>query len=199
MLQGEATKDKLYQQEYTYPDEATAQQEFEEAKRKLFDINLWSKLEGINSTFLLYDQRGRRTTAKMPEVGYYFKIILPVSKIENWVRITEINIQDNMAEFVVHPSEKPTERADHEHVIEHFFIKEASSTFRVERKGSTLIGSEIGKNEGINNKGEEAGDRALLNTLTAEGGWAGVQELQWDKLVSYFVHPDETQHLKTEE
>lgn len=195
VLQGEETKNKTHSREHEYPTEEAAIKEFEESKRKLFDINLWSHLEGINSTFELYDQRGRRTDSIHPEVGYFIKIILPASKIENWVKITDIHVEENLAEFTVHPSEKPEERNDEEKVIEHFFIKEASSTFRVERRGKTLIGYEIGLNEGINNQGEEAGDRALLNTLTAEGGWAGVQALQWNKLVYYFVYPKEAEWL----
>ncbi|GAB3529737.1 hypothetical protein GCM10027443_09460 [Pontibacter brevis] len=193
VAQGEDTKDKLYTNEKEFPDEATAIQEFERAKQKLFDVNLWSNLPGLNSEFLLYDQRGRRTTARKPEIGYYIEIILPASNIDNWVKVTDIREEPNLAEFTVHPSEKPQEMGNGEKVVEHFFIKEASSTFRVARAGNVLHGYEIGKNEGINNHGEEAGDRALLNTLVAEGGWAGVQALQWDKLTRYLVHLDEAE------
>jgi hypothetical protein len=191
MLKGDETTDKLYTNENTFPDEVTAIKEFERAKEKLFNVNLWSNLEGFSSTFELYDDYGRRTTAHKPKVGYYMRIILPAPVIENWVQISRVAEEENMAEFVVHPSEKPKELTNEEDVIEHFFIKEASSTFRVERKGNKLIGSEIGKNEGINNQGEEAGDRAVLNTLIAGGGWAGIQALQWDKVTSYFVHLEE--------
>lgn len=198
VVQGEETKDKVYVNERTFPDEATSSLEFERAKQKLFNVNLWSNLEGINSTFVLYDQLGRKTTALKPEIGHYIKIILPASGIENWVKITDIREETEMAEFVVHPSEQPTtgEEGDKEikeEEIKHFFIKEASSTFRVERKGNTLLGYEIGRNEGINNQGEEAGNRAALNTLVAEGGWAGFQELQWDKLTRYLVHLEEAE------
>ncbi len=75
--------------------------------------------------------------------------------------------------------------------IKHFFIKEASSTFRVERHGTLIKALEIGKNEGINNQGPEAGDRTVINTLIAEGGWALFQEMQWDKLTRYLVHLEE--------
>lgn len=193
VVQGEETKDKLYSNHKEYPDEATAIQEFERSKQKLFDVNLWSNLEGINSEFHLYDERGHRTTAKMPEEGYYLKIVLPISKLENWVRIVGIRIEPDLAEFIVHPSEKPEELTKDAQVIEHFFIKEASSTFRVARKVNILYGYEIGKNEGINNRGKEAGDRAFMNTLVAEGGWAVVQGLQWDKLTRYLVHLDESE------
>lgn len=194
VVQGEATKDKLYTNTNTFPDEATAKTELAKSKQKLFDVNRWTDMAGINSTFELFDGFGRKSTAQKPEVGYFIRIILPASAIENWVKITEINEEADAAEFVVHPSEKPTAQAEgEENEIKHFFIKEASSTFRVERQGSKLIGYEIGRNEGINNKGEEAGNRAILNTLVAEGGWAGVQALQWDKLTRYLVHLEEAE------
>lgn len=194
VVQGEATKDKVYTNQNIFPDEATAQEELARSKQKLFDVNRWTDLEGINSTFELFDGFGRKTTAQKPEIGYYIKIILPASGIENWVKISDIKEDADSAEFVVHPSEQPTMQAEGDtKEIKHFFIKEASSTFRVERQGTTLIGYEIGRNEGINNQGEEAGNRALLNTLVAEGGWAGVQALQWDKLTSYLVHLEEAE------
>lgn len=127
----------------------------------------------------------------MPEIGYFIKIVLPGSNLENWVKVTAIHATDTMAEFTVHPSERPKELDQEQEVIEHFFSKEASSTFRVVRQGNTLSAYEIGKNEGINNQGQEAGNRALLNTLVAEGGWAGIQALQWDKLTRYLVHLEE--------
>jgi hypothetical protein len=88
----------------------------------------------------------------------------------------------------VHPCEDPCPLPDEEKKVEHFFTKEASSTFRVDLIGTTLWACEIGQNERINNHGEEAGARALVNTVIAEGGWAGVQKLQWDSLTQYLVH-----------
>lgn len=191
VLQGEETKDKVYQNENSYTTEQEAIAAFERSKQKLFNVNNWTKLSGVNSTFELYDDRGRRTTALIPKLGYYLKIILPASTIENWVKITDLREEENLAEFVVHPSKQPKELGEGDAEVEHFFIKEASSTFRVTREGNTIHGFEIGRNEGINNQGEEAGDRAVLNTFVAEGGWAIFQELQWDKLTRYLVHLEE--------
>ncbi|MCP2045508.1 hypothetical protein [Pontibacter sp. HSC-36F09] len=188
VLKGEESKDKQYRNEQDYPDVASARAAFEESKRKLFNVNLWSKLEGINSTFELYDDRGRKTMADTPQIGYFVKITLPASNVENWVNVSSIRQEDNLAEFAVHPSEKPNPPAEEEAVTKHFFTKEASSTFRVELQGTRLIASEIGRNEYINNQGEESGARSVLNTLIAEGGWAGFQGLQWDKLTSYLAH-----------
>lgn len=191
VLKGDESKDKLYQNEQDYPDEMSARTAFEASKKKLFNVNLWSNLEGINSTFELHDARGRKTTAEEPELGYYVKVTLPGAEVENWVQVNDIRITENMAEFTVQPSSKPNPPVDEEEVTEHFFTKDATSTFRVEVQGTRLVGSEIGRNEYINNQGDESGDRAVLNTLIAEGGWAGFQSLQWDKLTSYLVHQEE--------
>jgi hypothetical protein len=103
--------------------------------------------------------------------------------------VVDIRVEENLANFTVSPSEDPQKRhAAGEQEIEHFFIKEATSTFQVELHGNRLIALEIGKNEGINNQGEEAGSRGILNTLIAEGGWAFFQKVQWEKLTSYLVH-----------
>lgn len=191
VIKGEETKDKVYSNANTFTDEATAKQEFERSKAKLFDVNAWTKLSGINSTFKLYDLRGKRSNAKHIETGYFIKIVLPASTMDNWVQVSAMQDTDTLAEFIVHPSEKPKQLADNNEEVKHFFIKEASSTFRVTREGNTITGYEIGKNEGINNQDEEAGNSALLNTLVAEGGWALFQELQWDKLTKYLVHLEE--------
>jgi len=190
VLKGEETKDKTYTNKNEYPDAPTARRHFELAKQKLFDVNGWNNLTGLTSTFTLYDQFGNKSDSKKPEIGYFIGIVLPATTIDNWVEVTDIREEEIFAEFVVHPSKKPEKltEGEQEETIKHFFIKEASSTFRVELQGNTLVGSEIGKNEGINNQGEEAGDRSVLNTLVAEGGWAQVQKIQWDKLTAYLVH-----------
>ena len=197
VMQGDETKDKVYSNHKEFPDEATAREAFEQSKQKLFDVNGWSRMAGFNSEFNLYDSRGHRTAATKPEVGYYIDIILPASTMENWVQVTDLREEENLAEFVVHPSEKPEERNKEDKVNQHFFIKEASSTFRVVLEGNTLHAYEMGRNEGINNEGQESGNRALLNTLVAEGGWAGVQGLQWDKLTRYLVHLEEAKDEKS--
>ncbi|WP_241499124.1 hypothetical protein [Rufibacter ruber] len=154
-------------------------------------MNGWSKLNGINSTFELFNANGQRLQATKPELGHFIKIILPASNIENWVEVVDIREEENAAEFTVKPSSEPVAQQQGEAEVKHFFTSEASSTFRVERQGTKLIGYEIGQNEKINNHNEEAGDRAVLNTMVAEGGWAGFQDVQWNRLTAYLVHLEE--------
>ncbi|AKQ45050.1 hypothetical protein TH63_04435 [Rufibacter radiotolerans] len=193
VLKGQDSKDKLFMNEHTYPDEATAQREFARARQKLFDVNAWSHLPGITSTFQLFNSAGTKSQAQQPAVGDFIEIILPGTPVENWVTVTGVLDEEDVAQFVVKPSQSPEGQADpQDSEVKHFFSPEASSTFRVLRDGNTLMGFEIGKDEVINNSGPEAGGRAVLNTLISEGGWAGFQDLQWDKITKYFVHLEET-------
>ncbi len=92
-----------------------------------------------------------------------------------------------MINFTVSPSENPQEKENNQET-KHFFTQDATSTFQVELQGKRIIAKEIGKDEAINNQGDEAGSRAMINTLIAEGGWAVFQKIQWQKLTDYLVH-----------
>ena len=185
-LQGEGVKDKLYSSEKEYSTAQKAAKEFEKATEKLFLVNDWSMLPGVSSEFILYNSRGEKKSGKA-ELHDYIKILLPGPSPENWVIVTKINEQEKMKEFVVSPSKDPTEYNKNLEKVEHFFVDEATSTFRIELDGTRLYAAEIGRNEGINNEGMEAGKRKFINTLIAEGGWAGFQEMQWKKLTEYLV------------
>ena len=192
VLQQNDAKDKHFVQENHYPDITSAIIAFEKAKEKLCDVNKWTNLPGISSTFELHNPAGVKVETPVPQVGDFVRIKLPGIPVDNWVQVTDIQMEELSAQFTVKPSPEPNPDPDSTEEVKHFFGKEASSTFRVELDGTTLRAEEIGRDEMPNNQTEEAGARALLNTLVAEGGWAGFQKLQWDKLTSYLVHQVET-------
>ncbi|MBO0948672.1 nuclear transport factor 2 family protein [Fibrella forsythiae] len=185
-VQGEATKDKTYTSEQTFPDEASAIAAFDRSVAKLLTINGWSGLSLFTADFFLHDATGQPNTSGPPQVGDYIQIRLPGPMPENWVRVTHVAREENRVEFTVHPSRDP--REEQSEAIQHFFQAQASSTFRVERIGTTIRASEIGHDEAINNKGSQAGDRAMINTAIAEMGWLFYQKLQWKLLTDYLVH-----------
>ena len=187
---GEATKDKVYSSDHTFATPEEAAREFKRSVEKLFDVNRWSDMPGITSTFQLYDGNGVEKRSTKPQVNDFIKIILPAPAPENWVMVTDVKENEGRAEFKVSPSIDPTEKEEDQDEIAHFFIAEATSTFKVQLDGNKISAYEIGKNEGINND-EDAGNRKLINTLLAQGGWAGVQEFQWNKLTDYLVHNTE--------
>jgi hypothetical protein len=188
VMEGEESKDKFFYSQNEFPNEANAKSEFERSKTKLFDVNNWSKLPGITSTFQLHKASGEIKFTEMPEVGDYVRIELPGPLPENWVKVLKIENKADTAEFIVSPSPKPNARGHQEEETEHFFTSDATSTFRVNRKGKTIFGYEIGKDESINNQGEEAAGREWINTLIAQGGWMGFQKVQWEKLTDFLVH-----------
>ena len=191
VLEGEATTDKTYCSENTFSGRTKTVKEFGRAVDKLFQVNQWSNLPGLTSSFILTDSNGKEKKGALPAVGDFIKIMLPGPTPENWVIITDINKQQKIAEFTVSPSQDPTERKD-QGKVEHFFIKEATSTFKVEMYKNSIKACEIGRNEGINNN-RNAGDRKLINTILAEGGWATFQKTQWKKLTDYLVHKIEVE------
>ncbi|MGV3639928.1 MAG: hypothetical protein ACO1NZ_05365 [Adhaeribacter sp.] len=188
VLQGEESKDKQYGQENVFPDEAAAEEAFRRAREKLFDVNAWTGLPGISASFELHDAQGRKTAASRPREGDFIKVVLPGLPMDNWVEVIGIREEAQLAEFTVRPSPAPKPPAGEEGEVKHFFTSEATSTFRVERQGLRLRALEIGKNEKPNNQQEASAGRAVVNTLVAEGGWAGFQAVQWEKLTAYLVH-----------
>lgn len=184
VIEGKATKNKLYSSKRTFNTEEEAKEAYQEAVKKLLDVNRWSDMPGITSGFQLYDPEGTTKYAKEPELYDYLKIDLPGPLPMNWVQVIDIHLEEDSAEFTVTPSQNPREKQDR---VRHFFSDAATSTFRVALRDKTLYAYEIGKREGINNQ-EGAGGREMINTLTAEAGWAGIQHYQWNKLTDYLVH-----------
>lgn len=193
VIKGEETKDKLYKSQHTYPEKGAARAAFQRSKAKLFHVNKWSDLPGISSGFKLYNANGTPSTAEAPKVGDFIYIDLPGPTPETWVKVTALKDEDMLAEFTVTPSHDPRETGEKAKEVEHFFADEATSTFRVEQIENTLYAYEIGKEEGINNKGKEAGGRQIINTLIAIGGWIAIQEMQWRKLTDYLVNKIEAE------
>lgn len=184
-------KDKTYISHNSFGDHGLVKEMFQKSKEKLFNVNLWSRLPGITSRFQLYSPNGDKKFTDRPQINDYIKIVLPGPFPENWVVVTKLTEEEHLANFTVSPSENPMDKWSQSDEIEHFFIKEATSTFQVQIKNTDIYAYEMGKNEAINNKGYEAGKRKLINTLLAEGGWAGFQKYQWHKLLEYLVHKKE--------
>lgn len=187
-LEGLNAKNKKFSNHHTYSSENEANVAFERSKAKLFNVNRWSDLPGINSAFHLHDTNGEKIINGKPQNGFFIYIDLPGPDPANWVQVIDVKDLQDIAEFTVRPCSDPKAKGDNQKEIKHFFTDKATSTFRVKRKGKTIYAYEIGKQEEINNRGEKAGNRKVINTLIAETGSLGLQKLQWDKVTNYLVH-----------
>jgi hypothetical protein len=188
LLTGEQAKDSQFSSKQTYPDKPRAAQAFEKSKQKLFHVEAWSDISALSSTFTLYDATGNRKKDQAVQAGDYICIQLPGPFPQNWVQVTDLLTQEHEAYFTVSPSQSPlTQKEDNPDEVKHFFTEQASSTFKVRLENNTLTAYEIGKDEVVNNQGEQAGDRPVVNTLVAAGGWAGFQKIQWQLVTDYLV------------
>ena len=187
-LEGINAKNKKFSNHRIFVSKEAAKAALEKSKAKLFDVNGWSALPGINSAFHLHDAKGEKLQGTKPAVGHFIYIDLPGPDPVNWVQVIEVKESDDIASFTVRPCADPKARGEDSKEIKHFFTDRATSTFRVQRVGKAIYAYEIGKQEEINNRGEKAGNRKVINTLIAETGSLGLQKTQWDKLTNYLVH-----------
>ncbi len=185
LVRGDASQDMTYQSQRTFPSEAAAQHAFSKAVSRLFHVDAWSDLSTFTADFALHDPHGAPKPNGTPIAGDYILIQLPGPLPENWVCVVDRIEEENRAAFVVRPSHNPQQNTTQ--TIAHFFDGQASSTFLVERTGTTLTAFEIGSDESINNQGIQAGDRAAVNVLIAETGWLFYQQFQWKTLTDYLV------------
>lgn len=187
VIKGEKSKDKMYSSSRSFEDADSARFEFTRSKERLFNVNAWSDIPGVaNAVFELFDSNGRRSPRYRVQNGDFIMIDLPGPLPFYWVRVIEMSDDENAAQFTVQPTHDPTDNDD-KTVTDHFFQDKARSIFRVELKENEITAMEIGVNEAINNQKEEAGGKAIVNTLVSEGGWAGFQKYQWKNLTDYVV------------
>ena len=185
VLRGEATKDVTYVSQNTWASDSQAREAFSQAVKKLLDVNSWSNLSSLTAGFQLYDATGNPKYDAPPLVGDYIRVTLPGPMPENWVCVSHTLTTEKQVAFTVQPSHNPNGKDGKE--IDHFFHQQARSTFQVELRGNTIIASEMGRQEGINNQSPEAGNRAVINTAIAEVGWWFYQKFQWKQLTDYLV------------
>ncbi|GAB3273035.1 hypothetical protein GCM10027347_45110 [Larkinella harenae] len=183
-LKGENPENKIYCSQHAHPDNATASERFARAKEKLFAVESWSSISNLTARFLLHDSNGKPKPAGRPAVGDYIKIILPGPTPKNWVNVVRVIDEERKAEFTARPCADPNGKSEQ---TAHFFSASSTSTFRVELRETTVIASQIGQNEQINNQQPQAGDRAVVNTVIAGTGRLFYQRIQWQTLTDYLV------------
>lgn len=170
-----------------------AQQIFLNARNKLFHVNEWHALAGAaTAVFQLTDANGE-TVERAVQPGDYFRINItgPDNKKESgydWVRVEEVEEQIKhqyhvWAAIKVRPSSAPL---TNEKSTSHFFSKEATSSFLVERRGCTLIASVCGRNEKPNDESDGIID-IVRNTIVAVSAMLGFSKPQWKSLVKGII------------
>jgi len=166
-----------------------AQKIYKAASNRLLDINNWEKLCGIaTADFQLTDKLGTEIKRNAAE-GDHFKIDIPgPGSIEgrgfDWVRIEKIEEKidcDKDFESLsmrVRPAPNPKTSGNE---VAHFFNEHATSSFIVERHGSSVKAGVYGRNEKPNTIIKNLVDKAR-NALIAASALAGISSIQWQHL-----------------
>ncbi len=180
---------------------ANSQQEalniFKRAYNRLLNVNAWHKFSGkATAAFELKDQHGEGEHL-IARVNDYFKIDIPgpgsaAGDGYDWAKVEEIEDKTNpeadeeSISMRVRPCTDPTNESTD---VAHFFTDNATSTFVISRKGSTVIASVFGRNETPNTSTEKVGDK-IRNAAIGSTAIAGASKIQWASLVKGLLADD---------
>jgi hypothetical protein len=163
---------------------------FRRSVARLLNVNDWDKICGPPSAkFDIIDEQGLATGAGA-RVGDYFRISIPAPGPRegdgfDWVRVetidacTEQCTDEEHVSMRVRPTSSPENNKEG---VAHFFGPEATSTFRVKRKGRVVTASVHGRNETANADTESVTDK-VRNAVVSLGARAGLSAVQWKSLV----------------
>ncbi|MES3018687.1 MAG: hypothetical protein V4721_12945 [Bacteroidota bacterium] len=162
-------------------------------KGRLFDVNNWGEISNNLAEFKLADPVGNLKDG-IPEKGDLIRINLPAPGTETsgdyeWVRIEYILIKKSImadnesAAIIVRPAENP-ETKDGQ--TAHFFKEDATSTFIVERRSTTISAEVHGRNENPNTSVNSLYDK-LRNLIVSIGAILGFSKVQWKSFVNGLI------------
>lgn len=167
---------------------------FEKACQRLFNVNDWQVYSKDKlSSFCVTDANGNILQRAVKE-GDFLRIDLPgpgssTGDGYDWVRVeTKLAHYSNDdyegAGFTVRATRNPQRNSGE---TAHFFKGNATSTFMVERRGTTLLASYHGRNEVINTDESESLLDKIRNAVVGAGAKAGLSEVKWKELLISFL------------
>src|ERR1700756_1175146 len=161
------------------------------AKSRLKDVSHWHDFAGPGSSkFSITDTRGE-DAYKIAEKGDHIYIDLPAPgslagdglewvRIENIDELEDANAESEYIAITVRPVSNP--RHPEDGTTAHFFSRNATSTFIVERYLNHVSAAVHGRNETPNNQDAGLYDN-IRNTIIALTARKGLSGPQWAKLV----------------
>ena len=159
IIEGEKPVDTHFSSWYDYPSQEEAYKYFKLKSEKFLHIDGWNEFSGkANARFKLFDASGNETTGQLKE-RYYIKIDLPGPVPMYWVKVEKISIASDFLQITVRPSSDPSSLNESSNTTAHFFQSDAVSIFTFKRYNNRLYAAETGRNEKVNNKEPEAGER----------------------------------------
>lgn len=172
--------------------EAEARLFYDIAKKKLLNVNNWSKVAGvISAEFQIVDKNGEEVQREVQQ-GDYLRIDIPGPGTKegdgfDWVLVEEIKeIRQPPVQsvgFRVRPTENPF---GHKNETAHFYAKEATSSFIIICEKTKLIAWIIDRNLRPNTDQESLADK-IRDVTVGLSAIAGFSKVQWQGLADGLV------------
>lgn len=173
-------------------DETAAKSLYNEAKKKLLDVNNWQKIAGaVTAQFQVIDEKGEEVNRNVKKRDHLrINIPGPGSKEGDgydWVfveELKEINKESlQCLGFRVRPCENPfSEKKE----IAHFYSKETTSSFIIIRENSKVISWIVDRNLVPNTESSSLPDK-VRDVVVGVSGIAGFSKLQWQGLADGLI------------
>jgi len=172
--------------------EAEAQRLYEAAKKKLLNVNNWSKVAGaFTAQFLIIDTKGNEMQREVQK-GDYLRIDIPGPGSKegdgfDWVLVEELkeinqpSIQS--VGFRVRPNENPFGKKNE---TAHFYSKEATSSFIIIREKTKVIAWIIDRNLLPNTEQRSLADK-IRDVAVGMSAIAGFSKIQWQALANGLI------------
>lgn len=180
------------EQRVTFDTEQEAAGFYALVKERLLNVNNWQQLTGdVFAQFQLSDAKGQ-PLSRTAQKGDLFKIDIPgpgapAGESYDWVEIEdmgEISETDYQSDYI---RVRPTKNPDNpEGDIAHFFDPQSTSTFKIERKQTTVSATVYDRNIKPNTDVDSITDK-IRNAVIGGSGALGLAGLQWQAFVDGLV------------
>ena len=161
---------------------------FKKACERMMNISSWQKLtDDKGASFSVMDGQ-ENIVNRTPCVGDYVRINVPGPGNKegggyDWIKIDNLNRDDFHLGMTFRACARPRKNDDE---ADHFFNKNATSTFIIQRKSDEVIASYHGRNEKLNTDDNSLID-TIRNVVVGIGALLGFSEIQWKKLIKAFL------------
>jgi hypothetical protein len=172
--------------------EADAESLYNEARKKLLDVNNWNKVAGIvTARFQIIDEKGKEVNREVKK-GDYLRIDIPGPGSKegdgyDWVFVEEMNEINNgsvqSAGFRVRPDKNPFGEKNE---TAHFYSKEATSSFIIIRENTKVISWIVDRNLLPNTESGSLVDK-VRDVAIGISAIAGFSKVQWQGLADGLI------------
>ena len=174
--------------ESDFANTAEAEKIFAALKEKLFRIEKWNAHSNLMS-FELFGAGGEKRENARAKIGDFVRVSLIGAGKSDWVKIVRIDDDETEDEIVLtlQPAPNPTEKS--ESATSHFFTRDSTNNFCLQRTGARVAFYVVGLNEKTNvedtkNFVESARNAAVANL----GHYLGVQHFEWQTFCKDFLN-----------